>query len=91
MLKTIFGLRVNEADNNRDDDAVNRLICAAVVDKKFCQLLLRDPALAIASGYRGESFDLSEEDRLSIQSIQASSLSDFAHQLFQQINGRNLS
>jgi len=84
-------LRVTTAENNRNEDTVNRLICAAVVDKKFCQLLLRDPAAAIASGYRGETFELSEEDQMSIESIRATSLSDFSHYLFQQMFGKDLS
>lgn len=62
-------------------EAISRLISAAVVDKTFRKLLLTKPALAMALGYNGENFDLTEEDQALIQTIQAASLPDFAAQL----------
>ena len=62
-------------------EAISRLISAAVVDKAFRKLLLTKPAVAIALGYNGEMFDLTDEDQALICTIQAASLPDFASQL----------
>jgi hypothetical protein len=64
-----------------DDREVSRLLTAAVVNKRFCKLLLTNPASALASGYNGESFRLDREDKDLIVSIQAKSLAEFAKQL----------
>jgi hypothetical protein len=66
---------------------LSRLINAAVVSQEFRQLLLADPALAVAKGYRGESFHLAAEDQELVLSIQATCLSDFALKLTQSRNG----
>jgi hypothetical protein len=65
---------------------LSRLINAAVVSQEFCNLLLTNPALALATGYNGESFHLASEEQKLIFSIRASSLADFALQLTK--NGR---
>ena len=39
---------------------MNRLLTAAVVNHKFCNLLLNDPLDAIAKGYNGETFEMDE-------------------------------
>jgi len=64
-----------------DRREVSRLLSAAVVNKRFCKLLLTNPASALASGYNGESFSLEREKKDFITSIQAKSLADFARQL----------
>jgi hypothetical protein len=61
--------------------AISRLISAAIVDHAFRKLLLERPAEALASGYNGELFDLTDEDRAMILTIQAASINDFAAQL----------
>lgn len=60
---------------------LNRLLTAAVVNRGFCNLLLTNPASALAAGYNGESFRLAAEDQARILAIQAKSLADFAMQL----------
>jgi hypothetical protein len=60
---------------------VSRLLTAAVVNKNFCNLLLSNPASALAAGYNGEDFRLAAEDKKLILSIQAESLAEFALQL----------
>ena len=62
-------------------EAISRLISAAVVDKGFRKLLLTNPMAAMTLGYNGEKFDLTDEDRALIQTVQAASLPDFAAQL----------
>jgi hypothetical protein len=60
---------------------ISRMLTAAVVSRKFCQLLLADPLLAMRSGYNGESFQLSADETDLLLSIQATTLRDFAAQL----------
>ncbi len=70
---------------------LSRLISAAVVNQKFCSLLLADPALALATGYDGEAFRLATEEQELILSIRATSLADFALQLAKNGNGHSRS
>lgn len=60
---------------------LSRLLSAAVVNQKFCRLLLTNAATAIAAGYNGETFRLGKEDRDLILSIRAKNLADFARQI----------
>ena len=66
---------------------LSRLLTAAVVNQKFCILLLANPARAVATGYNGEPFDLAAEEQELIFSIRATSLADFAKQLANNSNG----
>lgn len=61
----------------------SRILTAAVINTHFCQLLLTNPGMAIASGYGGEAFHLPKEEKKRVASIRASSLEDFACQLTQ--------
>ncbi|HTX93276.1 MAG TPA: hypothetical protein VMC09_18820 [Anaerolineales bacterium] len=65
---------------------LNRLMAAAVVNEKFCRLLLEDPGLALDSGYQGESFLFTSEERSLILSIRADSLAELASQLVRTFN-----
>ena len=60
---------------------LNRLLSAAVVNRRFCRRLLRSPQMAVAEGYDGYLFDLSPRESEAIYTIQATSLADFAQQL----------
>lgn len=66
---------------------LSRLLTAAVVNREFCNLLLSDPAIAVATGYNGEPFDLAADVQEMIFSIRATSLADFAEQLTKNGNG----
>jgi len=66
---------------------LSRLLTAAVVNREFCNLLLSDPAIAVATGYNGEPFDLAAEVQEMVFSIRATSLADFAEQLTKNGNG----
>lgn len=68
-----------EADPPRLE--LNRLLAAAVVNRQFCQLLLNDPAAALAEGYLGEAFRLAEEERRLLLALRAESLPELAQQL----------
>jgi len=60
---------------------INRLLTAAVVNRRFCHLLLTNPLAALAHGYRGEAFRLNAEEVQRLSTIRATSLRDFALQL----------
>lgn len=60
---------------------LNRVLTAAVVNRRFCNLLLSDPQAALRNGYNGETFQLSESERQIVMSIRADSLQEFASQL----------
>ena len=68
------------------------LMTAALVDPSFRQLLLTDPAAALAGGYNGEKFHLDTKDQDFILSTQATSLLELAeqyvaHQIDNEANG----
>ena len=66
-----------------NDSVYSRIISAAVINERFCNLLLNDPEKAISSGYSGETFDMNLEDKQFLSSIRANNLSDFALKLTQ--------
>ena len=63
---------------HHESPEINRLLTAAAINSRFCQELLRDPAVAIAFGYRNEQFTLTAAEIRILCSIQATSLSEFA-------------
>jgi hypothetical protein len=70
--------------------SLNQLLCAATVNARFREVLLRDPARALALGYLDHSFSLTAEERSLVVGIQAQRLEDFAAQVYHWISdGRN--
>ncbi len=67
-----------QLDYSSRNDELNRLLSAAVVSKSFRNVLLTSPEVALASGYQGETFNLSDADRRWLFSTKATSLVDFA-------------
>ena len=61
--------------------AISRLLAAAVINKSFRDLLLKDPAQALIQGYQDQDFQLNSDERNLILSIQAENLSDLALQI----------
>ena len=70
-----------ELDYPSSNDELNRLLCAAVVSKSFRSMLIANPEIAVASGYQGESFNLSAEDQSWLFSIRPTNLVDLAANL----------
>lgn len=60
---------------------ISRLLTAAVINSKFCRLLLTDPAKALTVGFNGEIFNLTRGEKERLLSIHAHSLADLAEQL----------
>jgi hypothetical protein len=74
-----LSLVLQEQANDRME--LSRLMAAAVVSPKFCNMLLKDPDGAIKNGYEGEKFSFSNGERDLILSIRSNSLADLAGQL----------
>jgi len=65
---------------------MSRLLAAAAINPDFCQLLLADPDSALRSGFLGEDFSFTEEERDLILSIRAESLPELANELARTFN-----
>jgi hypothetical protein len=63
--------------------ALHRLFAAAIVSDQFRAILLGDPEKALANGYRGQAFALTEQEKKIIKTIHAESLADFAQKVNQ--------
>ncbi len=73
-------------DQANDRLELSRLMAAAIISPKFCNLLLKDPDMAIKTGYQGEDFSFSDGERDLILSIRTNSLTDLADQLSRSFN-----
>lgn len=62
---------------------LRRLLAAAVVSDQFCQVLLSEPETALAGGYLGQPFVLTEKEKAIIKNVHAQSLADFAQKVNQ--------
>ena len=78
--------RTQHSNETYEQQELSRLLSAAVINARFRQALLSNPAQAIANGFRGEKFHLGCEDRKRASSIHATSLADFAAQMTQSSN-----
>ncbi len=58
-----------------------RILSAAIVSSQFRQLLLTNPEKALLMGFGGETFQLAQDERKRLSSIQANSLAEFANQM----------
>jgi hypothetical protein len=63
-------------------NGLNRVFAAAVVNRQFCDMLLKNPQEALQKGYLGETFTLTPEENALIASIRANTLSDLARQVY---------
>jgi hypothetical protein len=66
--------------------ALNHILCAALVDKRFCRELLIDTAKVIHDGYLDHTFDLPVEDYRFVCGIRTTRVEDFAEQIIAQIS-----
>ena len=63
--------------------ALHRLFAAAVVSDQFRKTLLRAPEEALANGYLGQIFPLTDQEKKIIKTIRAENLTDFAQKVNQ--------
>ena len=58
-----------------------RLFAAAVVSNQFRTTLLREPEVALADGYLGQVFALTDQEKTIIKSVRAKTLTDLAQKV----------
>lgn len=66
-----------------DRSGLHRLFTAAIVNSQFREKLLSEPELALAGGYLGQAFSLSDQEKTIISSVRARDLTDFAQKVNQ--------
>ncbi len=62
---------------------LHRLFAAAIVNDQFRKTLLREPERALANGYLGQPFTLSDQEKAIIRTIRAENLTDLAQKVNQ--------
>jgi hypothetical protein len=62
-----------------------RLIHAAVINRRFMNMLLANPIKSIENGFCGEKFAFTREEKHQINLIHASTLAEFSNQLLQAV------
>jgi hypothetical protein len=62
---------------------LHRLLAAAIVNSQFRDTLLTEPELALAGGYMGQAFSLTDHEKAVISNVRAKDLTDFAQKVNQ--------
>jgi len=62
---------------------LHRLFAAAIVSDQFREVLLNEPELALAGGYLGQTFILTDHEITIIKNVRAENLTDFAQKVNQ--------
>lgn len=75
--------KTNKDISANSDYEYSRILSAAVVNARFRQALLKNPGQAISGGYRGEKFNLGNEEQKKLAAIRANNLAEFASQMSQ--------
>jgi hypothetical protein len=78
-------LRLGKSASTRT--GLHRLFAAAVVNDQFRATLLSKPDEALANGYLGQTFPLTDQERVLIKSIQADTLTDLAQKVNRALKG----
>jgi hypothetical protein len=73
--------RATDSDDPVPSRALIYLVSAALVSRSFRALLLTDPVRAIAAGYRGKPFALTQEEEARLAEMRAMSLTSLAAEL----------
>jgi hypothetical protein len=68
------------ADNR---SGLHRLFAAAIVNSQFREKLLCEPESALANGYLGQTFSLTDQENAIVRTIRAKDLTDFAKKVNQ--------
>lgn len=62
---------------------LHRLFTAAIVNSQFREKLLCEPESALANGYLGQSFSLTDQEKAVVKTVRAKDLTDFAQKVNQ--------
>jgi hypothetical protein len=60
---------------------LHRLFAAAIVSDQFRETLLNKPEEALANGYLGQTFLLTDREKMIIKSVRADTLTDLAQKV----------
>jgi len=66
---------------------LHRLFAAAIVSDQFRETLLHKPEEALANGYLGQTFMLTDQEKTLIKSIRADTLTDLAQKVNRALKG----
>jgi hypothetical protein len=66
---------------------LHRLFAAAIVSDQFRETLLHKPEEALANGYLGQTFMLTDQEKTLIKSIHADTLTDLAQKVNRALKG----
>ena len=66
---------------------LHRLFAAAIVSDQFRETLLKQPEEALAKGYLGQTFTLTDRECLIIKSTRADTLTDLAQKVNRALKG----
>jgi len=66
---------------------LQRLFAAAIVSDQFRETLLKQPEEALAKGYLGQTFTLTDRECLIIKSTRADTLTDLAQKVNRALKG----
>jgi hypothetical protein len=72
---------------SRSHTGLHRLFAAAIVSDQFRETLLSKPEEALANGYLGQSFVLTDQEKTLIKSIRADTLTDLAQKVNRALKG----
>lgn len=78
-LNAYPNLKVSKPVSSRT--GLHRLFAAAIVSDQFRETLLSKPEEALANGYLGQTFALTDREKIIIKSIRANTLTDLAQQV----------
>jgi len=62
---------------------LHRLFAAAIVSSQFREKLLLEPDLALENGYLGQTFSLTDQEKVIVTTVHAKNLTDFAQKVNQ--------
>ena len=62
---------------------LHRLFAAAIVNSQFREKLLCEPETALANGYLGQTFSLTDQEDAVVRTVRAKDLTDFAQKVNQ--------
>ena len=65
---------------------LHRLFAAAVVSDQFRETLLNQPEEALANGYLGQTFSLTDQEKTILKSVRADTLADLAQKVNRALN-----
>jgi len=66
---------------------LHRLFAAAIVNDQFRDTLLHRPEEALANGYLGQTFMLTDQEKTIIKSVRADTLADLAQKVNRALKG----